>query len=90
MTLQETVTVEFTVMLGASGQVTVNPLGDAIDDREIAPAKLLMLVRETVTDPAVPELMSVGATLTAKSPTCTTDLESCEEVPGVPFPVSVI
>lgn len=61
-----------------------------MDDREIAPAKLLVLVRETETEPAAPELMSVEATLMAKSPTCTIDLTSWEEVPGVPFPVSVI
>ena len=70
--------------------MTVNPLGNVVNESEIAPAKLLVLVRETEMDPAVPELIFVGVTLVVKSPTCMIDLASWEEVPGVPFPVSVI
>jgi hypothetical protein len=85
------VTVELAVMVvGAMGQLTVNPLGEAVPEREIVPAKLLLLVRETEIDPAVPRLMFVGLTLMEKSPTCTIDPAPWEEVPGVPFPVIVI
>jgi hypothetical protein len=89
--LQVVVLVEFAVMvLGAEGQMTVNPLGEDVPDREIVPAKLLMLVRETEMDPAPPKLMFVGLTLREKSPTCTIDPTPWEEVPGAPFPVIMI
>jgi len=81
------VTVEFAVMLSGERHVTVNPMGELVPDREIVPAKLLMLVRETDMDPSPPELMLVGVALMAKSPTCTIDMASWEAVPGVPFPV---
>ena len=89
VTLHEVVTAEFAAML-VVGQVIVNPLGELVGEREMVPAKLLMPVRETDMDPLLPELMSVGVTLIAKSPTCTIDMASWEAVPGVPFPVSVI
>jgi hypothetical protein len=41
-------------------------------------------------DPSLPRLMFVGATLIAKSPTCTVDMASCEALPRVPVPVTVI
>jgi len=50
--LHEAVTVEFSVMLvGAMGQVTVNPPEVVVPDNETVPAKLLTLVRETDMDP---------------------------------------
>ncbi len=61
-----------------------------VSDNEIAPAKLLRLVRETDMEPMLPKLMFVGAMLMAKSLTCTIDLASWDAVPGVPFPVTVI
>jgi hypothetical protein len=88
--MQNVVTVEFAVMLGAEGQVTVSPLGEVVDDNDMTPAKLLILVRETEMDPSLPELMFVGETLMAKSPTWTIDLASWEAVPGAPLPVTVI
>ena len=76
MTLQEAVRVELAVMLGAEGQMIVNPLGEVVYDSEMGPAKLLMLVKETDRDPSLPKLMLVGETLMAKSPTCIIDLAS--------------
>ncbi len=94
VTLQETVIVEFADRLGAKGHVMVNGCEytacTVVSDRETVPAKLLTLVRETDMDPSLPRLMFVGATLIAKSPTCTVDMESCEALPRVPVPVTVI
>jgi hypothetical protein len=60
-----------------------------VPDREIVPAKLLLLVRDTEMDPSPPKLRFVGVKLMAKSPTYTIDLASWEAVPGDPLPVIV-
>ena len=77
MTLQEIVTVEFAVILGAMGQVMVRfseyPMWGVVSDKEMAPAKLLRLVREIDMEPMLPKLMFIGAMLMAKSPTWTVD-----------------
>ena len=88
--LHEAVTVEFSVMLvGAMGQVTVNPPEVVVPDNEMVPAKLLTLVRETEMDPSFPKLMSDDVTLMSKSPTCTIAVALSEALPGVPFPMTM-
>jgi hypothetical protein len=88
--VQDVVMVEFAItMVGASGHATLNPV-DVEPVREIGPAKLLALVKETDRIPLLPEFTSVGVMLMEKSPTCITDLASWEAVPIVAFPVIVI
>ena len=82
--------VEFAIMVvGASGHATVNPV-DVEPVREIGPAKLLTLVKETDKVAPLPEFRSVGVILIVKSPTCMTDVAWWEAVPLVAFPVIVI
>lgn len=65
--------VEFAIMLvGASGHATVN-LADVEPVREIGPAKLLTLVKETDIVAPPPEFRSIGMILMVKSPTWMTD-----------------
>jgi hypothetical protein len=84
------VIVEFAIMLvGASGHATVNPV-DVEPARDIGPPKLLILVKVTEMLPLLPEFMSEGAMLMAKSPTWMSDVVLWDAVPLIAFPVIVI
>jgi len=64
-------------MLTGAGQVTVSPVTGLVTAvREIVPAKLNVLVRDTdIAEPVAPELKLTGLpTLIAKSPTWTVDV----------------
>jgi hypothetical protein len=87
--VQEAAMVEFAdTLVGASGHVTVSPV-EVEPDREIGPAKLLMLVRERANVPLPPEFTSSGLMLIAKSPTCMTDVALWAAVPLVAFPATL-
>ena len=56
------------MLVGASGQVTVSPVG-VEPESDIGPAKLSTLVRDTEIVLLLPEFRSIGVMVIAKSPT---------------------
>ncbi len=79
-------------LVAVAGQVTVRPVAGLTTEVSVTlPAKLKVLVRLTeIAAPVAPELKFTGVpTEIVKSPTCTTEDEEWDAVPGEPAPVTV-